>query len=70
MPVYLNLQRKPVSNMKQFNDIHMKKRKNLYLRISKLKPRKNTLPLKQNDFVNAVYIFLFEILTLKTVNLA
>lgn len=56
--------------MKQFNDIHMKKRKNLYLRISKLKPRKNTLPLKQNDFVNAVYIFLFESLTLKTVNLA
>lgn len=51
--------------MKQFNDIHMKKRKNLYLRILKLKPRKNTLPntlpLKQNDFVNAVYIFLLKI---------
>lgn len=56
--------------MKQFNDIHMKKRKNWYLRISKLKPRKNTLPLKQNDFVNAVYIFFIESLTLKTVNLA
>lgn len=61
VPVYLNLQCKPVSNMKQFNDIHMKKRKNLYLRILKLKPRKNTLPLKQNDFVNAVYNFLLKV---------
>lgn len=43
--------------MKQLNDIHMKKRRNLYSRILELKPRKKTLPLKQNDFVNAVYIF-------------
>lgn len=43
--------------MKQLNDIHVKKRKNLYLRILKLKPREKTPPLKRNDFVNAVYIF-------------